>query len=295
MENKVIVLGSNGQLGSAIQQFKHIQPQFSFVFKCKADIDVTDLVQLDAYINSVKPYAIINCAALTNVDQLEALEDMAFLVNGIGAGNVAIVAEKYNAKLVHISTDYVFDGKGNLNNRGELRMYREYDSPNPKTIYGKSKYYGEIQVREFSRKHFIIRTSWLYGNGKNFITKVVDRALEHGKLTIVDDQIGSPTSAKEVAKMIFALLETECYGLYHGTCEGEGSWYDFACKVFKRSKIDIPIVPCSSDEFKTIARRPHYSVLDNFMARQRQIYTFKNWEEALDDYFDDKLKRGKNL
>jgi dTDP-4-dehydrorhamnose reductase len=241
--------------------------------------DITKLNLVQKKITNETPDIIINCAAYTDVDSCENNKDTAFKVNALGAKNLAISAEKVGAKLVHISTDYIFNGLGE-------QPYKEYDLSDPKTIYGQSKLLGEKYVEQFSSKFFIFRTAWLYGKGENFVRTMLRLSKEHDELNVVNDQIGSPTSTVDLARAIINLMETEHYGLYHATCEGKCSWYDFAKKIFEIKNIDIKVNPVNSDEFKRDAERPKYSVLDNYMLKLIDKNNFRHWEESLKEYLE---------
>jgi len=228
---------------------------------------------------SEKTDIIINCAAYTDVDGCENNKDTAFKVNALGAKNLAVAAEKVGAKLVHVSTDYIFNGLGE-------QPYKEFENSDPQTVYGQSKLLGEKFVQQFSSKFFIFRTAWLYGEGNNFVRTMLKLAKKNDQLNVVNDQLGSPTSTVDLAKVIINLMETEHYGLYHATCEGQCSWYDFAKKIFEIKNIDIKINPVGSDEFKRDAERPKYSVLDNYMLKLIDKNNFRHWEESLKEYLE---------
>ena len=221
------------------------------------------------------PNIAINCAAYTNVDSCEDNYELAFKVNSLGARNLAIACEKIKAKLIHISTDYVFEGNGQV-------PYKEYDLNNPVSVYGKSKLLGERYVKEFCSRYFIVRTSWLYGySGNNFVKTIIKAAKEKRQLQVVDDQIGNPTNAEDLAYHILKLLLTEEYGIYHCTGSGECSWYDFACKIVEFSNIDCKVDRMKSDKLNRKAKRPYFSSLDNMMLRCTIGDEMRNWQEAL--------------
>ena len=215
---KIIVTGCNGQLGRAVNRLYQGREDLSFVNTDVGELDITKIDSVMELAREVKPYAIINCAAHTNVDKCETDYDNAFKINAIGARNLAIASRETGAKLVHISTDYVFDGK----NR-EL-PYVETDAVDPQSAYGSTKLAGENFVKDFADRYFILRTAWLYGDGKNFARTMLRLSETHDKITVVNDQVGSPTSASELAKAIDAVLFTENYGLFHATCEGSCCW-----------------------------------------------------------------------
>ena len=202
-----------------------------------------------------------------------------------GPKYLAEIVAKRDLAMVQLSTDYVFEGSG-ICEDGKVRPYRETDSPNPQTVYGESKFIGEKEVIDRVPKYFIVRTAWLYGDGHNFVKTMLDLATKNEKLTVVDDQIGSPTSTVDLAKAIIALIETEKYGIYHGTCEGQCSWYEFACEIFRLAEVDILVEPVTSEEFVRPAKRPLYSVLENHALKELGLNSFRTWQEALKEYID---------
>lgn len=274
----VLITGADGQLGLELQkQLRHLYKKEQIIATDYKTIDITQLNQIEKKFEEYRPQIIINCAAHTAVDKCEEDVENAYKINAIGPKNLAIACEKIRAKLIHISTDYVFDGTNPI-------ARREDDLTSPQSVYGASKLLGEEYVKTFCKKHFIIRTAWLYGEGNNFVRTMLKLAETNKELNVVGDQFGSPTSTMDLAKAIIQLMHTEYYGTFHGTCEGECSWYDFACKVFEIKGIDIKVNKVTSEEFIRPAKRPKYSVLDNFMLRLYGMNTFRNWEEALKDY-----------
>lgn len=289
---KYIITGSNGQLGRALQNELKDTNNELFLFdiiEFKNDnaiisaMDITDMDSVTNIFNSIKPDVVFNCAAHTNVDKCEEDIENAYKINAVGAQNLAIACEAIGAKLVHISTDYVFSGDDEL-----PRI--ESDFVNPQSIYGKSKLYGEELVKQFSSKYFIVRTAWLYGDGNNFVRTMLKLSKSNDRLTVVGDQFGSPTYAKDLAKCIINLSKTEFYGLYHGTCQGSCSWYDFSKKIFELMNINIRVDKVTSEEFVRPAKRPAYSILDNFMLRLRGLDSFRDWEVSLKDYLSEDKK-----
>ncbi len=273
---KVLIVGNKGMLGTDLQ--KQLSKKFEVV---GVDNDVIDITKLDntvQHISEVNPDVVINCAAYTNVDACEENVDLAYNVNGVGVRNLAIASNKVNAKLVQISTDYVFDGEGDTD-------LREYDIPNPISVYGKSKYMGEEMIKSFSNKYFIIRTQWLYGiNGNNFVKTMLKLAETNDTLKVVHDQIGSPTYTVDLCKFIEQLITTEQYGIYHGSNEGRVSWCEFAQKIFELTNTKTTVNPCTTDEFPRPAHRPKYSVMDKSMLRMNGFDDFRNYEDALIEY-----------
>lgn len=289
----IMLIGYNGQLGSEIIRIMKDLSQYKKLIVIKVNsskLDIANKGSVLNHINNVKPDIIINCAAYTNVDQAEEDYEESFRVNSLGPRNLAIAAESVGAKLIHISTDYVFDGKGVIVN-GEKTPYKEYDTPNPINVYGKSKLLGENYVREFCSKYFIVRTSWLYGEkGNNFVKTILKLAKEKGKLQVVNDQIGNPTNAEDLAYHILKLAFTDEYGIYHCTGNGFASWYDFACKIVEYAGIDCIVEPVTSEQFVRKAKRPSYSCLDKMMLRSTIGDNMRNWEEALEDFIKNTLK-----
>ena len=276
---KIVITGAKGQLGSElINQLKE-NVIYDIIPTDREKLNIIDIENVHEFILSNKPDVVINCAAHTAVDLCETDIENAYKINAIGPRNLAIVCEKIGAKFVQVSTDYVFDGTGK-------RPYKEDDETCPNSIYGASKLMGEQFTKEFCSKYFIVRTAWLYGRGNNFVRTMIKLAENNRELNVVNDQFGSPTSTVDLAKVIINLINTEHYGTYHGTCEGQCSWYDFAKKIFEINNIDIKVNPVTSEEFKRSAPRPKYSVLDNFMLNLIDLNSFRNWEESLKEYLD---------
>ena len=281
---KVLLTGSNGQLGRELsQQLK--EKNINTVGYDIPEFDVTDKEKISKIIEKEKPTIIINCGALTNVDGCETQRDLAMAINATGPQNLAEIARDKDIVLVQVSTDYVFDGAGILEN-GVLRPYVETDPVDPQTVYGESKAASEKAVSEIAPKYFIVRTAWLYGDGANFVKTMLELAGKHPKLTVVDDQVGSPTSTVDLAAAIIDLIQTDHYGLYHGTCEGQCSWYDFAVEIFKLSGIEIPVEPVTSEQFVRPAPRPKYSVLENKALNALNMNHFRPWQDSLAEYLE---------
>lgn len=287
---KIIVTGCNGQLGIAVNKLLGEDDQYCLVntdvldpgfVKVDKLLDITNIEEVEQFVSEVKPYAVINCAAYTAVDAAETHLDLNYKINALGPRNLAIAAEKYGAKLIHISTDYVFPGTSEA-------PLTEFDPVGPKSVYGITKLAGENFVKEFSSHYFIIRTAWLYGEGKNFVRTMLNVAKTHDEVTVVDDQFGSPTSTKELAKAIACLLPTENYGLFHGTCEGSTSWDEFTREIYRLAGVSTKVKSVSTEEYQAInpqsAPRPHYSILDNYMFRLTTDHRYADWKDALDVY-----------
>ena len=276
---KIVITGAKGQLGLELTKQLKIEKKYKIIATDRNELNIIDINSVNEFLLNNRPDVVINCAAHTAVDLCETDIENAYKINALGPRNLAIACEKIGAKLVQVSTDYVFDGNG-------MRPYREDDITCPNSIYGTSKLMGENFVRELCSKYFIVRTAWLYGEGNNFVRTMLKLADANKELNVVNDQFGSPTSTVDLAKAIIALINTEHYGVYHGTCEGQCSWYDFAKKIFELKNIDIKVNPVTSEEFKRPAPRPAYSVLDNFMFKLVGLNSFRNWEESLKEYLD---------
>ena len=273
---KILVTGCNGQLGRAIQK-EYENDGAMLVCTDAAELDITDNAQVLRYVRELRPDVIMNCAGYTAVDACESEWDLAYRINAVGPRNLAIAAEDTGAKLMHISTDYVFDGTGS-------RPYTEFDAVNPISAYGKTKLAGEQLVMQFSRKLFLIRIAWLYGEGKNFVRTMLRLAEGHDEVSVVKDQFGTPTSAAEVAKLMHTLEPTDNYGLFHGTCEGSCSWADFASEIFRLAGKHVRVNAVTTEEYDSPTKRPAYSVLDNYMLRLTCGYRMADWEAALREY-----------
>lgn len=280
---KIIVTGCNGQLGRAINQIYAKETDIELVntdvFRGDGIIplDITNVDEVLKLAREVKPYAIINCAAHTNVDKCETDVDNAYKINAIGPRNLSIATTETGAKLMHISTDYVFPGTEN-------KALTEFDPVGPNSMYGKTKLAGENFVRDFAQNYFIIRTAWLYGDGKNFVKTMLRLAETHDQVGVVKDQFGTPTSAVELAKAIHYLLPTENYGTFHGTCEGSCSWADFASEIFRLAGKDTKVNYITTEEFGSPTKRPAYSILDNYMLRLTTDFKFADWHDAIAEY-----------
>ena len=275
--DKIIVTGCNGQLGRAVNKLYENDGRYELVNTDVGELDITNIDEVMSFAREVKPYAIINCAAHTGVEACETEEDKAYRINAIGPRNLSIAATETNAKLIHISTDYVFDGKG-------TRPYTEFDAVGPQGMYGRTKLAGENFVRQFADRYFIIRTAWLYGDGKNFVKTMLRLSETNDKVRVVKDQVGSPTSAEELAKAIAFLLPTENYGLFHGTCEGDCSWAEFTEEIFRLAGKKTVVEAITTEEFGAKAPRPAYSILENYMFKLTSDFMFADWHDAIAKY-----------
>lgn len=274
---KIIVTGCNGQLGRAVNLEYAGSTEYELVNTDVGELDITKVDEVMKFVREVKPYAIINCAAYTAVEACEKEEDLAFRINAVGARNLSIAANETGVKLMHISTDYVFDGNG-------TRPYKETDPVGPQGAYGRTKLAGEEFVKEFSDRHFILRTAWLYGDGKNFVKTMLRLSETNDKVRVVRDQVGSPTSAKELAKLIAYLLPTENYGLFHATCEGDCSWAQFTEEIFRLAGKSTVVEAITSEEYGAAATRPAYSILENYMLKMTTDFQFADWHDAIAEY-----------
>lgn len=288
---KIMITGCKGQLGNELQSIiksgkseigeapKEIRDA-SVIPVDIDELDITNLSAVESFVLENKPDVIINSAAMTNVDGCETMQDVAFKVNAVGVRNLSMAAKKIGAKLIHVSTDYVFAGDAN-------KPYIEWDTVNPKSAYGASKALGEKYALEFNDKTFIVRTSWLYGYiGKNFVKTVRRVIRERGGITVVNDQIGNPTNANDLAHHILKLALTEQYGIYHCTGNGECSWYDFAVKIAEYSGFGDVVKPCTTEQYPTPTKRPAYSSLRNLALECSIGDEMRDWQVALKEYIE---------
>ncbi len=291
---KILITGASGQLGTEIQrQLKNggsalgpVPERLKNATVIATDVNELDITDRDATIAFVRrhqPDTIISCAAFTNVDGCETNPEAAFKVNAIGASNLAQAAERINARLIHVSTDYVFQGEGN-------KPLDESERVDPKSVYGKTKALGEEYVKNFCHRYFIVRTAWLYGYaGKNFVKTIVNASKKFGKLEVVSDQLGNPTNAEDLAHHILQLAVSHDYGVYHCTGEGICSWYEFASEIIRLSGVDATVAPCTSAEYSAkhpaAADRPAWSALENRMLACTVGNQMRDWKVALADFF----------
>lgn len=279
---KILITGCNGQLGRALNQRFADRTDLELVNTDVEQLDITDINKVLELTEQVKPYAIINCAAHTGVDACETQEELAYRINAIGPRNLSIAATRYGAKMVQISTDYIFSGNGD-------KPYIEFDAPGPQGVYGRTKLAGENFVKEFSKEYFILRTAWLYGDGKNFVKTMLRLSETNDTVRVVGDQFGTPTSAKELAKAIDYLLLTDNFGVFHATCEGECSWADFTEEIFRLAGKTTGVSRITTEEFGAKAPRPAYSVLDNYMLRLTTDFKFAQWQDAIAEYMKEMI------
>ncbi|AGB42121.1 dTDP-4-dehydrorhamnose reductase [Halobacteroides halobius DSM 5150] len=275
---KILITGGKGQLGLDLKKLLDKEHE---VYAW--DIDELDITQGEEVINKIaglNPEIIIHAAAYTDVDGCEENMNLAYQVNAYGTRNVAVACQECNARLVYISTDFVFDGTKD-------KPYIEFDQANPLNIYGESKLAGEEFVKNLLNRYYIVRTAWLYGeDGNNFIKTMLELAKKKESLDVVNDQVGSPTYTRDLSQAIQELITTDLYGIYHVSNSGESSWYQFARKIFEYTETEIEVNPVTSQEFTRLATRPKYSVMQNYSLEQGLDYKMRNWEEALKDYLN---------
>jgi dTDP-4-dehydrorhamnose reductase len=280
----VLITGCNGQLGSSIKELAN-NYNFEFEYTDKEELDIIDIEALDRFFRNNKKDFIINCAAYTSVDNAESDYENAMRLNCLAAANLALMSNKYNSKLIHISTDFVFDGAKNT-------PYTEEDKANPLSVYGESKLAGEETVFQNSNSAIIIRTSWLYSNyGHNFVKTILKYAREKGSLKVVYDQIGAPTYAKDLAKAVLDMLlkiEFNKKILYHYSNEGVASWYDFAKAIVELSNIDCKVEAIETKDYPTPAKRPHYSVMNKSKIKDEFSLDIPYWRDSLKECLNQK-------
>jgi dTDP-4-dehydrorhamnose reductase len=273
----VLVTGANGQLGSAIKSIANTEGLISFTYRSSAQLNITDA---DAILENFRGYNYdycINCAAYTNVDAAEEYVAQANAINGLGVKNLATACKESRTKLIQISTDFVFSGKHSL-------PYTEFDTPEPVSAYGLSKYRGEQEISKHLSDYYIIRTSWLYSEfGNNFMKSMLKFGRERAHLSVVFDQIGSPTYAVDLARFILELIQknTDSFGIYHYSNEGVASWYDFAKAIFEEADIRIALNPIRTAEYPLPAKRPSYSVMDKAKVKASFNLQIPHWRDSL--------------
>lgn len=293
---KILITGCRGQLGTELKtqlfnegcEIGELQERLKKATVLAVDVDELDITDREAtiaYVRRHQPDTVINCAAFTNVDGCETSRDAAYKVNALGPRNLAMACEKIGARLIHISTDYVFPGTEN----GGISL-DEAATPAPISAYGQTKLLGEQYVERFCRRHFIVRTAWLYGYvGKNFVKTMVNLAKNHDTITVVNDQCGNPTNAVDLAYHILKLSVSHDYGIYHCTGTGVCSWYDFAAEIVRLSGLPCTVKPCTSAEYAAAhpeaASRPAWSALENRALRCSVGDEMRDWKEAIAAYF----------
>ena len=277
---KVLVTGYTGQLGfDVVRELK--ARNIECIGTTRNEFSLTDTERMKSFIGEYKPDVIIHCAAYTAVDKAEDEVDICRAVNIDATKHLAEVCKEIDAKMIYISTDYVFPGNGEA-------FYEPEDKKAPQNIYGQTKLDGELAVQEILDKYFIVRISWVFGiNGKNFIKTMLNLAKNHDKLTVVNDQIGSPTYTVDLAKLLCDMVLSDKYGVYHATNEGICSWYDFACEIFKQADIKIDVEPVPSTAFPTKAIRPHNSRMSKKCLDEAGFNRLPIWQDALSRYLQE--------
>lgn len=279
----VLVTGTNGQLGQSIKSIANKYPTIQFIYTDYYEMDITNLESCTNAFSKYKPQFCINTAAYTAVDKAESEPEKAHLINVVGAENVAKVCKEFDTILVHISTDFIFDGASKI-------PYLESDFPNPQSVYGQTKLEGEIAIQNIWEKHFIIRTSWVYSQfGTNFMKTMLRLASERNSLSVVNDQIGTPTNAVDLAQALLTIIQSPIthhpspitFGIYNFSNEGVCSWYDFAKEIFLQKRIEINLKPIPTEAYPTAAKRPAYSVLDKTKIKKVFGIQIKDWKESL--------------
>jgi dTDP-4-dehydrorhamnose reductase len=279
---KLLITGAAGQLGQALIPEAGGQG-WEVAATDLPELNITDPQAVWRELSRRRPELVINAAAATRVDDLESDPDAALLVNGLGPRNLAVACRRLGIKLIHLSTDYVFDGT-------KPGPYLEWDATGPLSVYGRSKLLGEEWVRQQCQDHFIVRTAWLYGMpGPNFVTAILARARSlgsGGELNVVQDQRGTPTSTLALAPQLLALAATEAFGTYHATCQGETTWYEFAGLILKTAGLTTRVTPCTTAEFPRPAPRPGNSVLENRLLQVTGLDLMPSWQVAYQKFWE---------
>ena len=277
---KIWITGANGQIGTAINEV--LDPLEAEIFNTdKEELDITDTEEVLNFGEKNRPDVISNCAGIVDLNLCEKEPELAYRVNALGARNLSLVARKVGSKMVQLSTDDVFDGLSKT-------PYSEFDDTNPKTVYGKSKCAGENYVKEFTHKHFIIRSNWVFGKGNNFVNRVLEAADQGRALAVAEDQYGSPTSAKDLARIILHLIRTNEYGTYHATCQGVCNRYEFAKEILRLAGKEEQLNPVPTSQSDLSSARPAYAVLDNFILRIIDVYEMPGWKDSLEEFMKEK-------
>lgn len=274
---KVLVTGVKGQLGYDVAE--ELEKRGTEVVGVDVDeMDITDEAAVRRVILGAAPDAVIHCAAYTAVDAAEDNEEMCRRVNADGTGYIAKVCKELDIKMLYISTDYVFDGQG-------TRPWEPDDERKPLSVYGQTKYEGELAVQNTLDKYFIVRITWTFGvNGKNFVKTMLRLAETHNRITVVNDQYGSPTATADLAVLLSDMIETEKYGIYHATNEGICTWYEFTCEIFRQAGIDVEVVPVTTEEYNAKAKRPANSRMSKDKLDANGFKRLPPWQDALTRY-----------
>jgi dTDP-4-dehydrorhamnose reductase len=274
---KVLVTGVKGQLGfDVVNELK--KRGHEAIGVDIEEMDITNEESVNRVIKESAPDAVIHCAAYTAVDAAEDNEELCRNVNATGTGHIARVCKDLDIKMMYISTDYVFNGQG-------TRPWEPDDKREPLNVYGQTKYEGELAIEEILEKYFTVRIAWVFGvNGKNFIKTMLNLGKTRDKLTVVNDQIGSPTYTYDLARLLVDMIETDRYGRYHATNEGQCTWYDFACEIFKQAGMNVTVEPVGSDQFPVKAKRPMNSRMNRDKLEENGFIRLPSWQDALARY-----------
>lgn len=282
---KVLVTGARGQLGFDVVQELERQGILAVGVDME-EMDITDADAVDLVVKDSGADAVIHCAAYTAVDAAEENASLCQRVNRDGTKNIAMACRKYGKKMLYISTDYVFDGEGE-------NPWEPEDHANPVNVYGRTKYEGELAVRETLEAYFIVRVSWVFGlHGKNFVKTMLRLSGERECLRVVDDQFGSPTYTRDLAVLLAAMVQTDKYGVYHATNEGICSWYEFACEIFRQAERMVQVEAVPSDAFPVKAKRPHNSRMEKGKLTREGFFRLPRWEDALSRYLRELREAG---
>lgn len=275
---KVLVTGVKGQLGFDVVRELQSRGHEAIGVDIE-EMDITDETAVSRVMEETAPEAVIHCSAFTAVDRAEEEQELCYKVNVQGTENIAKMCQKLGCKMLYLSTDYIFSGEGQ-------RPWEPEDTPSPLNAYGQSKYQGEVALRQYVDKYFIVRISWVFGiNGNNFIKTMLRLGKENGAVKVVDDQIGSPTYTFDLAKLLVDMIETEQYGAYHATNEGICSWYEFAKEIFQEANMkEVTVTPVSSDEFPVKAKRPKNSRMSKEKLVQNGFSLLPSWQDAVKRY-----------
>ncbi|CUX33750.1 dTDP-4-dehydrorhamnose reductase [Clostridium sp. C105KSO13] len=274
---RVLVTGAKGQLGSDVmtelEKHGHVG-----IGTDVEEMDITDPKKVEEVISQANVEAVVHCAAYTAVDAAEDNVELCRKINAAGTENIAKVCKEHKLKMMYISTDYVFDGQGE-------RPWEPDDERHPLNVYGQTKYEGELAVEENVEKFFIVRIAWVFGlNGKNFVKTMFNLGKTKGEVSVVNDQIGSPTYTPDLARLLVDMIETEHYGRYHATNEGMCTWYEFACEIFKQAEMDVKVTPVTSEQFPAKAKRPYNSRMNRGKLEENGFTLLPKWQDALKRY-----------
>jgi len=274
---KVLVTGVKGQLGYDVVN-ELTKRGIDSVAVDIEEMDITDPVSVDRVMKEAAPDAVIHCAAYTAVDAAEENEELCRKVNAEGPQNIANVCKELDIKMIQISTDYVFGGEG-------THFWKPEDACEPQSVYGRTKYEGELAVRNTLEKYFIVRIAWVFGiNGRNFVKTMLNLAKTHDTIRVVNDQFGSPTYTYDLARLLVDMVVTDKYGIYHATNEGTCSWYEFACSIFKEAGVNVNVIPVTTAEYGAKAKRPANSRMDNNKLTENGFEKLPAWQDALARY-----------